>query len=393
MLLVSSCSALSLAPISNNSIENEINIFSDQEALPTLPSQPIFAVFNNAYKMLAEENEKIGLSDSKNSDKYFFSTIKSAKATLDIAFFDIDEPSAIKAFIDAKKRGVKVRIVTDTDNTKDKENPTIARSAIEDLKSAGIPVVEDNKSSFMHHKFMIIDNKYVWLGSTNPTKNSMYHHNNNAVLIKSNQLASNYNVEFKRMFEEKQFGAINFEVPYPIINIDGQEIRTFFSPRGGSKQAIIDELKKAKKSIKFMAFSYTDKDMANVMIEKKKSGVAVEGLFDACLLAQSSTYSMLKDNKIFVLKDGNQALLHHKTMIIDNEIVINGSFNFSKSAEEKNNEDFVIIKSKSHASIFLKEYDKLKNGALTHTNIPPYDHPACNRTDYVSYEDSDNISE
>lgn len=392
MMLLSSCAFIS----TNNNVDfksdNFIKTFSDEEALPNIPTQPIFVTFNNAYKMLSTENESIGRKDPKNSDKYFFSLIRSSKKTLDVAFFDIDDPGAIKAFIDAKRRGVNVRVVTDTDNTKDKENPSISRSAIEDLKSAGIPVIEDHKSSFMHHKFMIVDNKSVWLGSTNPTVNSMYHHNNNAVLIQSEKIAENYNVEFKRMFESEQFGPINFNMPNPVVNIEGQEIRTYFSPRGGSKQAIIEELKKAQKSIKFMAFSYTDKDMANIMIEKKKLGLSVEGAFDECLLGQSSVYYMLKAGKVFSMKDGNQALLHHKTIIIDNETVINGSFNFSKSAEERNNEDFVIIKSKSHASYFLKEYERVKNASLTHTNIPPYDHPACNRDDN-SPESLDDIQE
>ena len=70
-------------------------------------------------------------------------------------------------------------------------------------------------------------------------------------------------------------------------------------------------------------------------------------------------------------------MLHHKTIIIDNDVLINGSFNFSKSAEESNNEDFLIIKSPEATKIFLNEYDRVKEAALAHPNTPPYDHPAC----------------
>ncbi|MEK7434947.1 MAG: phospholipase D-like domain-containing protein, partial [Cyanobacteriota bacterium] len=72
---------------------------------------------------------------------------------------------------------------------------------------------------------------------------------------------------------------------------------------------------------------------------------------------------------------------HSKTMIIDDKVVINGSFNFSKNAELNNNEDTLIITSSSFAQNFLKEYARIKDMAIKNTDIPPYDHPACSHGD------------
>ena len=291
LLLTTSCNNDNFFSSNKNIVTNieAFNLDKIDSKLPAIPSLPIYSVFNNAYKMLADDNEKIARKDPRNSDKYFYALLNSAQSTLDLAFFDIGEPAAVEAFISAHKRGVKVRVVTDTDNTKDSENPSLIRATIQALRDAGIPVVEDKRSSFMHHKFMIIDNKIVWMGSTNPTPNSMYHHNNNAMMLQSPELAENYNMKFKRMFEQLEFGGPTPSAPNKIVNINGAEVATYFSPKGGGKDAIVAALQGAKKSIKFMAFSFTHKDIADVMIQKKKQGLLVEGLFDECLVSQSSS--------------------------------------------------------------------------------------------------------
>lgn len=367
--------------LNNNS--NSLSSFS-QKRLPEFQGN-LNAFFNNAYKILAVENNEIGHNDVNNSDKYFFKAIESAQSTLDVAFFDIDDQEATNRIISTNNRGVKVRVVTDTDNLKDKKDPSLPRKTIEDLKAAGIEIRDDKRNAFMHHKFMIVDNKAVWGGSMNPTTTSMYEHNNNVFYIQSTALAENYRAVFNRMFEKNQFGFTE-AVVNPIVQIEDGEIKTFFSPKGGTQQAIIKELKNAKESIKFMAFSFTEKNIGQVLIDKKKQGLEVEGVFDSCLIDKYSNYGLFKQNNILSLKDGNQALLHHKTMIIDDEVVITGSYNFSNSAENSNNEDTIIVKSKSFAQLYVKEYNKIKYAAVTNKDIPPYDHPACNRSPNVSTE-------
>lgn len=347
--------------------------------LPDLPTYPLFATFNNAYQILAETNKSIAMKDPVNNDKYFVKVILSSKKTLDCAFFDIDEPEIVDALVIAKKNGVTVRIVTDTDNIKDKVDPTKPRDSIVQLKKAGIPIVDDQRQPFMHHKFMVVDNKAVWSGATNPSSRGIFEHNSNSIYIQSTDLAKNFSDEFNKMFVNHDFGDSRSKsrIANPIVKVGDATIKTYFSPVGGTKDAIIAEINKATKSIKFDAFSYTAKDIADAMIQRKKAGVVVEGIYDECLNGQYSTYNDLSSAGIFVKTDGNQALMHSKTIIIDDITVINGSFNFSKNAELNNNEDELIITSPTIAKAFVAEYARLKNAAITHKNIPPYDHPAC----------------
>ena len=261
----------------------------------------------------------------------------------------------------------------------DKHDPTKPRQSIGALNAAGIPIRDDKQAGLMHNKFMIVDNATVWTGSLNLTTSSVYHHNNNSVMIKSPQLAANFNAEFSRLFDQGMFMPNPHPVPNPVVNVSGIQIQTYFSPGGGAMDAMHAELSRATKSIRFMAFSMTDKEVTNIVLQKKAAGVKVEGVFDTCLIPQYSIYWDLKKAGVLVLGDGNQALMHHKVMIVDDETVITGSFNFSKSAQNKNQENMLIIKSPLIAKQYIDEYLRIRTAAFDNKNLPPYDHPACNK--------------
>lgn len=340
---------------------------------------PFLAMFNNAYKGLLTENEQIGRNSPQNVDKYFVGLIDSATRTLDGSFYDIDDAASVEALIRAKKRGVNVRLVTETDSLMDKHNPTQPRRSIAALRAAGIEIRDDKQAGLMHNKFMVVDNATVWTGSLNLTTSSMFHHNNNSVMIKSPQLAANFNAEFSRLFEQGIFVPNDHAVPNPVVNVSGIQIQTFFSPGGNAMTAVHEELKRATKSIRFMAFSMTDKEILRIMLEKKAAGVKVEGVFDTCLIPQYSIYWDLKKAGVLTLGDGNQALMHHKVMVIDDTTVITGSYNFSKSAQNKNQENMLVIKSPLIAKQYVDEYYKIRTAAFDNKNLPAYDHPACQK--------------
>jgi phosphatidylserine/phosphatidylglycerophosphate/cardiolipin synthase-like enzyme len=60
-----------------------------------------------------------------------------------------------------------------------------------------------------------------------------------------------------------------------------------------------------------------------------------------------------------VRQDGNPDILHHKVFIIDNETVVIGSFNFSASARDNNNENLLIINNPDIANAFTQEWQEL----------------------------------
>lgn len=338
---------------------------------PVNDNKAISLFFNNAYKGLVTENTEIIKNDPNSPYKALVATVNSAKNKIDMSIYDLGDADIAQAFVNAHKKGVKVRLVTDTDNTN--------KAGMKLIKAQGIPVVEDNRSAIMHDKFMIIDDQLVWTGSMNLTGASLYEHNNVSILYNSSSLATIFTNEFNDMFEKNIFNGSNHAGINPIeVAIQSASVRTFFSPKGNTKNVIISELQKATKSIKVMAFSFTDKDMAQVMIDKKANNVDVQGVFDGCeLSSQYSVYRILKDAKVEVYKDGNQALMHEKNFIIDDDTVITGSYNFSANADKNNNENCMIIKSPDIAKIFEQEFERLKKASKTNTNLPHYNSPAC----------------
>ncbi|MNK46206.1 Phospholipase D precursor [compost metagenome] len=339
--------------------------------------QTIAPSFNIAYRDRISANEQEAKRSPYNTHQTLFKIIQRSKETLDGAFFDIDALDAVDEIIKAKKRGVRVRLVTDTDNLADKTDATQIREAIRRLRAADIPVVGDERSGFMHHKFMVLDGHTVWTGSTNLTPTSLYHHNNNALTIRSRELAATFSAEFERMFTDRGFGSSQRPevAPSRVMPFKSGSVQTFFSPRGGGRQAVLNEVDKAKKRIRLMTFSFTDVELAFMIRSKAEQGVKVEGVFDRWLAAgRYSLFPQFKAEGFNVWLDGNEALMHHKVILIDDETVITGSFNFSQNAEVNNNEALLIIR---NAPELVKAYDdefkRLVQAAKT--NRPPSQKP------------------
>jgi phosphatidylserine/phosphatidylglycerophosphate/cardiolipin synthase-like enzyme len=121
-------------------------------------------------------------------------------------------------------------------------------------------------------------------------------------------------------------------------------IRVYFSPNGGCTDAILSEINQAKTEILLQAYSFTSKPIAQALITAHKRGVKITAVLDKSNRTQKySAATLLKNPGIPVFIDDQHAIAHNKIMIIDNRVVITGSFNFSLAAENKNAENLLIL--------------------------------------------------
>jgi phosphatidylserine/phosphatidylglycerophosphate/cardiolipin synthase-like enzyme len=121
-------------------------------------------------------------------------------------------------------------------------------------------------------------------------------------------------------------------------------IRVYFSPNGGCTDAILIEINQAKTEILLQAYSFTSKPIAQALIRAKQRGVRISAVLDKSNRSQKySAATFLKNMGIPVLIDDKHAIAHNKIMIIDNRVVITGSFNFTMAAENKNAENLLIL--------------------------------------------------
>ena len=284
------------------------------------------------------------------------SLINSSKKTLSIAMFEMDHPDIVRAIVEAKNRGVKVEMVMDE---RMKEKWAYGR-----LKREGIRVVFDDREPFMHNKFVIIDSQIVITGSANFKESCIYRNDNNVVIINSRALALNYLREFYEMFEDKKFGALSPRNTDCCFNLGNYRIEAFFAPEDDVVSRINELIGLSRKEIKFAAFSFTDDKLANAIIYASKRGVKVRGVIESKgTKNRGSEYNNFLRNGIEVLPDGNPYNMHSKYIIIDDSVVITGSYNFSRNAKEFNDENVLIIFSKEVARKYSKNFDRIYDEA------------------------------
>lgn len=204
--------------------------------------------------------------------------------------------------------------------------------------------VEEEGSGLMHNKFCNIDDNYVWTGSWNPSQEMTIP--NNVVFIQSKTLSKAYKAEF----DELAGGTFHGGRPYPgLVKLNGQLVEAYFCPEDDCQSRVLKTLESATKSIHFMMYSFTDNEIGNLLARKKQE-IDVKGVFRAPN-EQGGEYSKLKD----ISKKSN---VHHKVFIVDGNTVITGSYNPTRSADEKNDENIVIIRDPQIAQQFEREFER-----------------------------------
>jgi phosphatidylserine/phosphatidylglycerophosphate/cardiolipin synthase-like enzyme len=199
----------------------------------------------------------------------------------------------------------------------------------------------------------------------NFTTGGAYKDNNNLIHIRSLEVAQDYTQEFNEMFVEDKFGPDVVadrvgaaHTPYPSLTIGDTPLEIYFSPDDGVAAHLVELIQSAQESISFMAYSFTSNDIGAAVMERAAAGVTVAGVMDAGQVDsnQGSEYDPFLQAGLDVRLDGNPGLMHHKVIIIDRSIVITGSYNFSASAEEVNDENLIVISNPDIAAQYLVEF-------------------------------------
>lgn len=123
-----------------------------------------------------------------------------------------------------------------------------------------------------------------------------------------------------------------------------KQVDVYFSPKGGATEAIIQVIAGAKTSVHVQAYSFTSPPIAKALVEAKRRGLKVEIILDTSQRTEKYTEADFTSHAgIATWIDDEHAIAHNKLMILDEETVITGSFNFSRSAEERNAENVLIL--------------------------------------------------
>ena len=125
--------------------------------------------------------------------------IAKAQRTISVQAYQLTEPHITQALIDAKERGVSVRLIVDKTAPKERNGETIT------LANAGIPTWVDYKPRIAHNKVIVIDaglpDAEVLQGSFNWTTNAALHNSENLLVMRDAALASAYETNFENRLE------------------------------------------------------------------------------------------------------------------------------------------------------------------------------------------------
>lgn len=155
-----------------------------------------------------------------------------------------------------------------------------------------------------------------------------------------------------------------YAAPFPSTG----SFEAYFSPKGGCTEAIVKQISNAKSEILIQAYSFTSVPIAKAVVNAHKRGIKVEAILDKSQrTAKYTSATFLVNSGIPTLIDDRHAIAHNKVIIIDREIVITGSFNFSKAAEEKNAENLLIIRNKDLARLYLVNWMEHKEHSERYT--------------------------
>ncbi len=303
----------------------------------------------------------------------------------------------------------------DGDRNGELSEAEISRSdALVIVQAAGIPWIDDTAdgsagSDLMHHKFIIVDRRMVVVGSANFTMSDTHGdisvaesrgNVNHMLKLDSVAVAQLFTQEFEQMWgdgpgrtADSQFGLQKpYHPPQTVAIAPGSSITVQFSPTSSSipwRQSvnglISQALSQANQSIDLALFVFSDQDLANVLQTQHQRGVAIRGLIDAGFIYRNYSEALdmlgiaLTDNRcryeagnnpwvtptttVGIPALANGDVLHHKFGLIDGQMVITGSQNWSNAANRSNDENLLIIQNSTVAAHFEREFERLYRSA------------------------------
>ncbi|WP_157248169.1 phospholipase D-like domain-containing protein [Nonomuraea typhae] len=323
---------------------------------------------------------ELGAAD--NLEQVIIDFIGGARRHLDIAVQELDSEPIAQAILDARFRGVSVRMVLEQDYLVTAKVPRITALRGEDAAAArrrvqwgleagrrslepnrtilsallrcNVDVKADYNPAIFHQKFIIRDfreralpSSAILSGSANFTTTDCHNNLNHIVIFHDARICRTYTTEFAQM-RTGQFGrGAHGKVP-AAYNLNGVPVKVLFAPDHAPELEIIKQMLKATKRVDFAIFTFSGSSgIDDAMIALAAAKRSVSGAVDPGqgVQAWAATHDLDRARiELFFPKDVDGfGKLHHKLMVIDESVVIAGSFNYTAPANLYNDENIFVI--------------------------------------------------
>lgn len=337
----------------------------------------------------------------------------SAKYSIDLAAYDLQNMRIGEALARAKRRGLKIRVITDIIHRE--HNQRFNQPMWDTLRSNGIISFDDagqiywphgqiqklekklpNSGANMHHKFAVIDaaspdpnDIYLWTGTMNLTYTGPWN-TNATLLIKDSGIGFTYLEEFNQMWgspkrpvpdqRNAKFHKDKNDVSEHVFWVNNTRVEVYFGPmdRKSKKPSISERITElindyAEHDANFIAFAISSNiNISQALLKKSEEDkFKLQGVIDPAFYSRyrnlgdiwADSSSRMGNRMILPGKEVRK--LHSKTLILDaahpnpNEhtaVTITGSYNFSKAAEYANDENILMIFSNEIANQYYQDF-------------------------------------
>ena len=274
--------------------------------------------------------------------------IDGATRYLDVAVQELDNWDIAMAIIRARQRKVTVNVVKEADylrSSRGRKNPVEPGGSLEvnreinnALNRANINVKTDYNPNIFHQKFIIRDRKALLTGSTNFTTTGVTKNLNHIVIIEDKDVAKIYYREYREIMQG-HFGKLNEghdKAPKDLL-VSKIPIRVLFAPDHNPEMEIMKQMLKASQNIDFAIFTFAQSSgIDDTMIAQSARGVKVKGVMDGKAANQKWAATRPVKNagaELFTISQTKTVgKLHHKLMVLDKQVIIVGSFNYTGAA-------------------------------------------------------------
>ncbi len=305
-------------------------IFAATQVSLPLAEQPLFFYSNQA-----RQDIKLTL----------IRALQGAKRSIYLSVYGISDLQILDTLKKKAEDAIPVTIEYDASASLNLKKILLPRILAQPIKTKGL----------MHRKIAVIDEEVVFLGSANFTPTSLKHHANLIVGLYHPPLAAYLKNPFSNAFT------------FTIRSLQG---RLFLLPDPSQKslKELLHDLTQAKTSIYIAMFTLTHPEITETLNAARQRGVDVKVAIDTYTArgASKKAIEMLHRAGVKIYLSQGQELLHHKWAVIDEELLIMGSANWTKAAFTKN-QDFILFLSpleKTHKLFFRNLWNLIETESV-----------------------------
>jgi phosphatidylserine/phosphatidylglycerophosphate/cardiolipin synthase-like enzyme len=315
------------------------------------------------------------------------SFIAATRQTLDCAIYDLRHPTVLQALADVAHSGKRLRIAYDAGKQRSggmraDPKPSGTAEAIQQAGLADFATPIHAGRFLMHDKFLVRDGEAVWTGSANFTRGGLELQDNNCLAIQSAVLAQSYASTFERLLAPRHGhtmavsdqsdlrGRLTERVPS--IPVADARLTPLFEPAAGEdiETAIVAGLDGARR-VRLLTFLISDPGILQALSRfQNESGADIRGVYDPHGMRDGmqgkdpALFWFLHDTRFVAAPSHRfdpsreQDFMHNKVLIVDDQFVLTGSYNFSESAES-NDENALRIESPAVVEAYSRYFDAL----------------------------------